>query len=60
MNAQQLISEIRNWLMWAIDLGLILILFAMVAQAFGFRVPAVPAIPPATAVYIFGARWLLK
>lgn len=60
MNAQQLVAEIRGWLIWAIDLGLILLLFAMVAQQFGIRLPSIPQVAPATAVYVFGARWLLK
>lgn len=60
MTPQQIIAEIRGWLLWAIDLGLILLLFAMAAQQFGFRIPAVPNLNPMTAVYIFGARWLLK
>lgn len=60
MTPQQIIAEIRGWLIWAIDLALIIILFAMVFQQFGIRVPSVPQINPMTAVYIFGARWLMK
>jgi len=60
MTPQQIIAEIRGWLIWAIDLGLIFLLFAIVAQQFGFRIPAVPQVAPMTAVYVFGCRWLLK
>ena len=60
MTAQQLVTEIRGWLIMAIDLALIIILFAMVVNQLGFRVPSIAQINPQVAVYIFGARWLMR
>lgn len=60
MTAQQIISEIRGWLIWAIDLALIVILFAMVFQTAGFRIPSLPNLNPQIVVYLFGCRWLMK
>lgn len=60
MTAQQVLDTIAGIVRAIIGYGLLLLLLAMVLQAFGVRVPMLPAIPPATAVYIFGCWWLLR
>lgn len=54
MTPQQIIAEIRGWLIWAIDLGLLVLMFVMLTQAFGFRVPSIPAAQPQAMIFLFG------
>ena len=54
MTAQQLFSEIKGWLLWIIDIGLLVLMFVMLAQAFGFRVPSIPAAQPPVMIFLFG------
>ena len=60
LNAQQLISQIAGIITQVVSYGLLALMLAMVAQQFGFRVPYVPTLNPAVAVYLFGCWYLYR
>jgi hypothetical protein len=60
MTANQIAETIAGFMRMAVGYGLLALLAAMVAQAFGVRLPTIPVIPPATAVYLFGCWYLLR
>jgi len=60
VNASQLIAQIAAIATQIVSYGLLILMFVMVAQQFGFRIPSVPAISPTVVVYVFGCWYLYR
>lgn len=60
MNAQQVVDLIFSWLSKLIGYAFVLIIFAALAQRFGFRIPYIPIIDHVALAYLAGAWWLTR
>ena len=60
MNAQQVVSQITSVLGQIINVAVIVLIFGVVLQIYGVRIPQIPAIDATKLAYLCGALWLFR
>ena len=60
MNAQQVVSQITSVLGQIINVAVIVLIFGVVLQIYGVRIPQIPTIDATKLAYLCGALWLFR